>query len=95
MLATRALTHSVRGNLEEAALWSERAVQSPNAHVQIYTLAAITLELIGNRSKADGYVEHIRHSHPHYTARDFTARFPFRPDAMRRQVAESLRRLGL
>ena len=52
MLATRALSYSVRGNYSAAAEWAERAVRSPNAHIQIFAIAAFTNELDGNRLKA-------------------------------------------
>lgn len=95
MLATRALTHVVRGNYHTAMEWADRAVRAPNAHVQIYTIAAFTNELTGNRLKADEYIIHIRHTYPGYGKQDFLNAFPFRDDKIRRQVEESLHRLGL
>jgi len=95
MLATRALTHAVRGNYETAAEWAERAVRSPNAHVQIYAIAALANELSGNRSKAEGYVGHIRRSRPGYDKSDFLKSFPFRDAETRRQAERALQRLGL
>jgi TolB-like protein len=95
MLATRALTHSIRGNHEAAAEWADRAVRSPNAHVQIYAIAAFTNELIGNRRKAEEYVCHIRQSHPSYDKSDFLKSFPFRDGKIYKQVEQSLQRLGL
>jgi TolB-like protein len=95
MLATRALTHSVRGNYAAAAEWAERAVRSPNAHVQIYTIAAFTNELIGESRKAREYVDHIRRSNPGYQKSDFLRAFPFRDSDAYRQVEQSLQRLGL
>jgi TolB-like protein len=95
MLATRALTHSVRGNHATAADWADRAVRSPNAHVQIFAIAAFANELIGNRLKAEEYVAHIRRSHPNFNKSDFIKSFPFCKAAMRKQVEGSLQRLGL
>lgn len=95
MLATRALTHSIRGNHESAAMWADRAVQSPNAHVQIYAIAAFANEMVGNRRKAEDYATHIRQTHPRYSRSDFLSSFPFRDNASCRQIDESLKRLGL
>ena len=95
MLATRALTHFIRGNHKAAAEWAERAVRSPNAHVQIFTIAAIANELGGNRRQADDYVRQIRASHPDHRGSDFLSVFPFRDDATRKQIEAALQRLGL
>jgi DNA-binding winged helix-turn-helix (wHTH) protein/tetratricopeptide (TPR) repeat protein len=95
MLATRALTHSIRGNYPAAAVWADRAVRSPNAHIQIFAIAAFTNELIGNRHKAEKYVSHIRLSNPSYAKSDFLKAFPFRDGKTRKQVEQSLQRLGL
>jgi TolB-like protein/tetratricopeptide (TPR) repeat protein len=95
MLATRALTHSIQGNHEAAAEWAERAVRSPNAHVQVYAFAAFANEVIGNRQKAEEHVCHIRRSHPHYDKSVFLKFFPFRDDKTRAQTEQSLQRLGL
>lgn len=95
MLATRALTHVVRADFAEAAAWANRAVRSPNAHVQIYTIAAFTNELAGKRGTAEDYVAHIRQANPAYAAADFLKSFPLREGSVRRQVEQSLRRLRL
>jgi TolB-like protein/tetratricopeptide (TPR) repeat protein len=95
MLATRALTHVIRSNHEMAAEWADSAVRSPNAHVQIYAIAAFANELIGNRGKADEYIRHIRRSQLSYKKSDFLKAFPFRDAKARKQVEQSLQRLGL
>lgn len=95
MLATRALTHSVRGDHAMAAEWAERAVHSPNAHVQIYTIAAFANELIGNRRKAEDYAAYIRRFHPGYSRSAFLRAFPFRGAETRKEIEGSLRRLRL
>jgi TolB-like protein len=95
MLATRALTHVIRGNYETAAIWGERAVRSPNAHVQIYAIAAFTCELAGNRPKAEEYIAHIRREHPGFGRSDFLKSFQFHDDRIRTLVEQSLERLGI
>ena len=95
MLATRALTHAVRGDYAAAAEWAERAVRSPNAHVHIYAIAAFTNELLGDRRKAQENANHILRSNPHFKKSDFLKSFPFRDSKVRAQVEQSLHRLGL
>jgi DNA-binding winged helix-turn-helix (wHTH) protein/tetratricopeptide (TPR) repeat protein len=95
MLATRALTHAVRGNYATAAEWAGRAARSPNAHVQIYAIAAITSELSANRPKAEDYVAQVRRSRPGYDSSAFLRSFPFRNGKPRQEIEGSLQRLGL
>lgn len=95
MLATRALTHVVRGNHATAAEWADRAARSPNAHVQIFAIAAVANELSGNRSRAEDYVAHIRRSHPGYARSTFLRSFPFRDSKAHQEIEGSLQRLGL
>lgn len=83
------------GNCVAAAEWAERAVRSPNAHVQIYAIAAVTNELTGNRHRAEEYVCHIRRSLSEYDKYDFLKSFPLRDENARKQVEQSLQRLGL
>ena len=94
MLATRALTHLIRGNHDKAAAWADRAVRSPNAHVQIYTIAAITHELAGNRANADAYVATFGASIPD-TTDAISCAFPFRDENDRALMKRALQRLGL
>jgi len=95
MLATRALTHAVRGNYAAAAEWANRAVQSPNAHIQIFAIAAFANELAGHRTEADGHVASIRALNSAFTSADFLKSFPLSPGRVRQQVEQSLARLGL
>jgi TolB-like protein len=95
MLATRALTHAVRGDHAAAADWADRAVRAPNAHVQIYAIAAIMNELTGQRRRAEAHVEQVRRMLPGYGKADFLKSFPFRNSKTRQDVEQSLLRLGL
>lgn len=94
MLATRALSHLVRGNHATAGDWADRAIRSPNAHVQIFAIAAITHELAGNREKSALHVDHIRQMHPNFDRNAFLSAFPFRESALGRSVSETLTSLG-
>lgn len=95
MLATRAVTHVVRGNYETAVEWAERAIRAPNAHVQIYAIAAFICDLAGQHARAAEHVAYIRRSNPAYSHSDFLHFFPFGDAALRMTASESLRRLGL
>ncbi|MGE0513934.1 MAG: transcriptional regulator, partial [Hyphomicrobiaceae bacterium] len=95
MLATRALTHAVRGDFTTAAKWGNRAVRSPNAHIQIFAIAAFSNELAGQRPQADALVAHIKSFNPGFTSGDFLKAFPLPPGPIRSQVEQSLGRLGL
>jgi DNA-binding winged helix-turn-helix (wHTH) protein/tetratricopeptide (TPR) repeat protein len=95
MLATRALTYAVRSDYPAAAEWANRAVQSPNAHIQIFAIAAFANELAGKRAQADEHVRHIRSINPAFTSADFLESFPLAPGRVRAQVEQSLARLGL
>lgn len=95
MLATRALTHAIRGDLKLAAEWSDSATRSPNAHVHIYAIAAISHELLGEKSKAAEHARHILDFNPHFTKSAFMKSFAFRDGQFRARVEQSLSRLGL
>ncbi|MGE0769441.1 MAG: winged helix-turn-helix domain-containing tetratricopeptide repeat protein [Hyphomicrobiaceae bacterium] len=95
MLATRALTFTVRGDFITAAEWSNRAAQSPNAHIQIFVIAAFSSELAGLRAQAEAHIAHVKAFNPGFTSSDFLKSFPLAPGAVRSQVERSLLRLGL
>lgn len=95
MLATRALSHAVGGDFVSASDWAASAVRSPNAHVQIYAIAAFAHELNGNSLKAQHYVEQLRRRRPDYSKSDFLKSFPFRDAKTFAQIEQSLQRLGL
>ena len=95
MLATRAMSHLVRGNYAEAAELADRAVQLPHAHVQIHAVAAVFNELAGNHEKAQAYIERVRQMSAGYDRWAFLKSFPFRDQPIRLQVEQSLIRLGL
>jgi hypothetical protein len=63
--------------------------------VQIYASAVFAHELIGDRVKAQGYVDHVRRSKPDYGKSDFLKSFPLRDAKTFAQIEQSLQRLGL
>ena len=94
MLATRAMSHLVRGADQAAVEWAERATRAPNAHVHIFAIAAFSRELLGDRQNALRHAQQVRALHPGYAVADFMESFPFRDADARSRVQASLRRLG-
>lgn len=95
MVATRALTHLVRGNFAGAAQWAEKAALLPNAHVQIHMIAAIANELQGDRVAAETHFRHVCEVQPAYAMPAFLKFFPFRDGALRARIIGSMQRLGV
>ena len=95
MLATRSMTHMVRGDLAAAAKWAEQAVRAPNAHHQIFACAAVAIEMNGERDKAVNLVRMVHAMQPGYAEADFFEAFPFRDGPIRQVFETSLRQLGL
>ena len=95
MLATRALSHIVRGDFAAASEWAERGAKAPNAHVQIRVIAAVSHELAGNRQAAERWASEVRRATPGYNRATFFAAFPFRNESIRIRVGAALGRLGI
>ena len=93
MLATRALSHIVRGDYETAALWGHRATMAPNAHVHIYVIAAIAHELAGNRDQAEQCVAHLNRTSRSYNKEEFFRAFQLQDDETRALAQAALERL--
>ncbi len=95
MLATRALSHLVREQYEDAAIWGKRAGREPNAHALIAVIAAACQALNGNATKARGWIEVARNRQSSVTCGAFFRSFPFENVAVREQIASSLNQSGL
>jgi DNA-binding winged helix-turn-helix (wHTH) protein len=95
MLATRALSHLVRGEYAEAAQWAERAARSPGAHVMIALIAVACHALNGDAEKAKAWADNARSRPVSATQVDFFRAFPFPEGPVRRQMAEAFARQGL
>lgn len=94
MLATRSLSHTVRGDFEAAAAWAERAVVSPGAHAMIHVIAAFTHSLNGDRERAAHWARRVRERFPTLTQQDFFASFPFAGQDVRSRISEEMAALG-
>lgn len=95
MLAVRAFTHLQLGQPAEAALWAERAARSPRAHALIELIAAAVHGANGDLDRARGWARSALERQPGLSEADFFRAFPFRDDAARGQISQTLRRLGL
>ncbi len=95
MLATRALSHIVRGDNLTASEWAERGTNAPNAHVLIRAIAALAHELAGNRSDAKRWAAAVRASRAEYSQGKFFRAFPFRDEDMMENAKAALTRIGL
>lgn len=95
MLSTRALSHMIRGDFEGAKDWVGRAIKIPNAHFQIFVIAAIAYECAGQRDDALKCIKRLRSLHPGFKAEEFFRAFPFEASSFRAIAADALNRLGL
>ena len=95
MLATRALSHIMRGDYPEAALLGERAARTPGAHKHIAIIAAVAAHLNGQREQAAYWVARATRSDPLLTARDFLKSFPFSEISGRETIERALAEIPL
>lgn len=94
MLATRGLSHLVRGDDRIAQEWAERAARSPGAHVVIGLIAAACCLLNGDDARARAWAADVRQRHPGFTRDDFFRSLPFQAIEARRRIDQALERLG-
>jgi DNA-binding SARP family transcriptional activator/Tfp pilus assembly protein PilF len=83
MLASRALAHIRRGELEEAAEFAVKATGRPNAHAHILAIAASSMSLVNRRDEARKFVARIRERVPGYGIGHFLRAFRFDADTER------------
>jgi TolB-like protein len=91
MLGTRAFSHTIRGEDDEAARWADRAANSPGAHVLIEMIAAMAHQLNGDKVKAEKWATSVRHKHAGLGPTDFFRAFPFQDPATRQRLADALK----
>ncbi|MEO9629424.1 MAG: hypothetical protein ABJG14_03185 [Sulfitobacter sp.] len=80
ILGSRAIAHFRLQEFEEAAMWAKRAAARPNAHVNIYGLAAICLSVAGKVSEGREVTSTIHAMQAGYGIDNFLAAFHFEPD---------------
>jgi TolB-like protein len=93
MLATRTLSHIVRGDYAEARDWADRAGNAPNAHIHIFVIAALANALAGDEPAARQWAARVRKAAARFDRSDFLRSFCFRDPATLAKVAATLKRL--
>lgn len=94
MLATRALSHLVRGEDAEAAQWADRAARTPGAHVLIAMIAVVAHALNGDEEKAATWAINVRDRGASVSQIDFFRSFPFPEGPVRQRMAKAFGRQG-
>lgn len=94
MLATRAFSHSIRGEDAEAASWADRAARSPGAHILIEMIAAMAHQLNGDNAKAEKWTASVLRKNPGLTLADFFRAFPFEDSVTRNRLSQALKKCG-
>jgi TolB-like protein/Tfp pilus assembly protein PilF len=94
MLGARGFTHIVRGEYDEAAVWTEQAARSPGAHVFMALLAAAAQALAGNAARATTWAAEVRERGPLLSSVDFFRGYPVKAEPMRTRIADALQGLG-
>ncbi|WFT79095.1 winged helix-turn-helix domain-containing protein [Methylobacterium sp. CB376] len=90
MLATRALTCLIQGDVRQAAVWADRAAQSPGAHVMISLIAVIAHTLNQDRDRAAVWSADVRRRRGDISQAHFFTSFPFRHGPLRLRMAKAL-----
>jgi TolB-like protein/DNA-binding SARP family transcriptional activator len=95
MKSSRAISLANQGKHEEAASWSIRATQEPNAHFHIYAVAAACLELAGRPADARNNARWVLDRRPDYTVEMFQRSFPHKDETSREPMLAALARAGI
>jgi tetratricopeptide (TPR) repeat protein len=94
MLGTRAFTHMMMGEDQEAALWAERAACAPGAHVLIAMIATAAHALAGDDARAAAWAANVRERNAALKRDDFFRSFPMKPETAKMRVSQALDRFG-
>ncbi len=95
MLATRSMALMLREDFQSASEWATRAIRAPNAHFQIFVVAAIAYERSGQRLLAEQCVARIMALKPDFRQSDFFSAFPFAERVFSDMATTTLSGLGL
>lgn len=95
MLATRALSHLIRDDAEQAVLWGERAARDPGAHALITVIAGLCCAAQADQVNARRWIEAARLRQPSLSGTHFLQSFPFSDIAIRERISLQLKCLGL
>ena len=94
MLGARGFTHIVRGDYDQAIVWTEQAARSPGAHVFMALLAAAAQALVGDTARATAWAADVRERRPLLSSVDFFRGYPVKAEPMRTRIADALQGLG-
>ena len=95
MIATRALTRMLAGDVEEGARLGTQAANTPGAHKHIALIAAIGCALVGSKDEAQAWVGRARALDPAISIEAFLVSFPFADTTARETITRALAELGL
>ena len=95
MKSSRAISLANQGRYAEAAAWSIRGTQEPNAHFHIYAVAAACLELAGRSADAKDNARWVLGRRPDYSVEVFRRSFPHKDEASREPLLAALARAGI
>jgi len=95
MKSTRAISLALRGRVDEAAAWSIRGTQEPNAHFHVYAVAAACLEMAGRPADAADNARWVLERRPDYSVETFRRSFPHKDEQKRELLLEALARAGI
>jgi TolB-like protein len=90
MLATRALSHLVRGEGAAAAQWADRAAASPGAHVLISAIAVACHALNGDHARGRFWADDVKRRDAALNQAHFFRSFPFQLSGIRKQISAGL-----
>jgi TolB-like protein len=90
MLATRALSHLVRGEDAAAAHWADRAAGAPGAHILISAIAVACHALNGDNTRGHFWADHVRRRSATLSQAHFFRSFPFESAEIRRRISAGL-----
>jgi tetratricopeptide (TPR) repeat protein len=80
VLASRAMALVRLGQFDQAADWAANAAARPNAHAQIFAVAAFSLSLAGRMEEARSHLATILRTVPDYSLQSFLSAFHLGPD---------------
>ena len=95
ILSSHGLSLAVQQKFDDAADWTVRATQEPNAHFQIYALAAACLSLRGDDEKAAAYAQQVLARHPEFSISVFERSFPTKHPEHSKLLTGAMARAGL
>ncbi len=95
ILSSHGLSLAVQQKFDEAADWTVRATQEPNAHYHIYALAAACLSLRGDGERAAGYAQQVLRRHPAFDISIFERSFPTKNPAHSALLTGAMVKAGL